>query len=305
MTIRIGLVGCGRWGRNILRDLVDLGATVLVATPHDEDRRDAFRIGAAAAVASSADLGDVDGLIVATPTSSHALEVTTGLERGVPVFVEKPLTASASDAAAVLDAQRAAGTPVFVMEKWRHHPGIRTVSDMAHRGDMGRIRRVETVRVQPQHHHADVDAVWTLAPHDLSIIDEILGELPPALAAVGEPSSRAGWLDGLHGVLGDGRVGAHLTVSTRHVETERRLLVVGDDATVLLRSADESRLSIRNPEGEVHEHPVGRAQPLRLQLAVIVEYLRDGGPPPPATIERGVLAVRSIDGLRALAEARI
>src|SRR5262245_47248432 len=86
---RVGLVGCGRWGRNILRDLASLGARVVVADPSEPARRAAIAGGALAAVPAADELPEVDGLVVATPASTHAAVIEPLLPRGVPVFVEK------------------------------------------------------------------------------------------------------------------------------------------------------------------------------------------------------------------------
>ena len=90
MTLRVGLVGCGRWGANVLRDLVALGAEVTVAEP-DADRRDrALSAGASRGVAAAEQLPHCDGYVVVTPAPSHREVCEHLLGRGVPVFVEKP-----------------------------------------------------------------------------------------------------------------------------------------------------------------------------------------------------------------------
>src|SRR5689334_13040946 len=118
----IGLAGCGAWGRNILRDLRDLGCRVIVLDPSEAARAVAIAGGAAVAVGSSDELPSwLDGLVIATPTSTHAAMIERLLSRGVPLFVEKPLTA---DPVAARDLARRAGGRLFVMDKWRYHPGI-------------------------------------------------------------------------------------------------------------------------------------------------------------------------------------
>ncbi|MGH2764809.1 MAG: Gfo/Idh/MocA family oxidoreductase, partial [Actinomycetota bacterium] len=95
----VALVGFGRWGRVIFRDLTALGAAVVVSVPSDESRRRAEAAGAAAVVARVEDLPDADGAVVATPTATHAEIVERLLDRfSVPVFVEKPLTSNVEDA---------------------------------------------------------------------------------------------------------------------------------------------------------------------------------------------------------------
>src|ERR1041385_3687190 len=96
---RIGLVGCGHWGRFILRDLVSRGCEVMVVANSAESKQRALEGGAAAVVSSLAELPPVGAVVVATPTSTHAAVIEELLERGVPIFTEKPLTADAESAA--------------------------------------------------------------------------------------------------------------------------------------------------------------------------------------------------------------
>src|SRR5688572_19179180 len=97
----LGLVGCGIWGRNILRDLKTLGHRVWVAEPSPEGRAAALGL-ADGVVGSLEEFPKVHGLIVATPASTHAAIVSAGLARGVPILCEKPLTTDVNDARALV-----------------------------------------------------------------------------------------------------------------------------------------------------------------------------------------------------------
>jgi predicted dehydrogenase len=162
---RVALVGCGRWGRHILRDLTALGCEVPVVA-RSEASVERGREGAAAEiVADVASLRKVEGVVVATPTSTHAEVVEEALELGVPVFVEKPLTADVDSARRL-----AAIAPdrLFVMDKWRYHPGVRELARIAQSGELGPPVGIHARRVGLGHKYSDVNAVWILAPHDLS-----------------------------------------------------------------------------------------------------------------------------------------
>ena len=184
-SARVGLVGCGSWGRYILRDLLSLGCSVSVVARSPESRARAE--GADTIAGSVAELPEVDGIAIATPTTTHATVIEQALERGVPVFVEKPLT---NDPAAADRLAAAAGERLFVMDKWRYHPGVELLRDLARDGSLGAVRGLLTTRIGWGNPHDDVDAAWVLAPHDLSIALEILGELPEARAAVADLERR-------------------------------------------------------------------------------------------------------------------
>ena len=139
----VGLVGCGRWGQHILRDLVTLGCEVPVVARSQESRARAEGGGARELVGDIASLPRVDGVVVATPTSTHAAVVEEALELGVPIYCEKPLCDD--PAAAERLAESGAGR-LFVMDKWRYHPGVQELAAIARDGRLGSVSGLRTVR---------------------------------------------------------------------------------------------------------------------------------------------------------------
>ena len=131
----VGLVGCGRWGVHILRDLRALGCNVPVATRSVESVARAREGGASVVVADVSELTDVDGIVIATPTSTHAEVVEAALGHGVPVFVEKPLCADAAQAVRLSELGQ---DRLFVMDKWRYHPGVLELAAIARSGSLAR-----------------------------------------------------------------------------------------------------------------------------------------------------------------------
>jgi predicted dehydrogenase len=286
----IALVGCGRWGRNILRDLLALGAAVTVVDPDVQARAAARVAGAGAALAELDGLGAVDGAVVATPTSSHAAAIEVLLARAVSVFCEKPLTAEPRSAA--LLAARA-GEHLFVMDKWRYHPGVEALAALARSGELGPVIGLRTTRLGG-HAHADVDAVWILAPHDLSIGLEILGALPEPRAAVAEPDSDGRGAVGLIGVLGE-RPWHVLEVSATAVEWRREIRLHCRDGVAVLADAESPQLSIHQRDGIVTTRPLDGEWPLRRELRAFLAHLA-GGPPPRSSATEGAAIVAAPGG---------
>ncbi|HSS81429.1 MAG TPA: Gfo/Idh/MocA family oxidoreductase [Gaiellaceae bacterium] len=294
-SARVGLVGCGSWGRNILRDLLSLGCSVSAVARSPESRARAE--DADTTVASVSKLPDVDGIVIATPTTTHAAVIDEALERGVPVFVEKPLT---NDLIAADQLAATAGERLFVMDKWRYHPGVELLRDLAHDGSLGAVRGLLTTRVGWGNPHDDVDAAWVLAPHDLSIALEILGELPRARAAVADLSGDE--VQGLVGLLGE-RPWHRLEVSVRSPERRREVQLVCEDGVALLANGySEHVLLHRDDADEPERREIATELPLRRELRAFVEHLQ-GGPPPRSSAAEGALVVRRIAELRALAGA--
>src|SRR5690606_29193615 len=160
--------------------LRSLGVAVHVADVATEARERALAAGAASVCERAEALPVVDGYVVAAPTVLHADIAELLLARGRPVFVEKPLS---QDVVRARELVALAPERLFVMEKWRYHPGIEALAQQARSGALGEILAVRTYRLGWDVPHRDVDAVWILLPHDLSIAYEILGHLPQAQAA--------------------------------------------------------------------------------------------------------------------------
>lgn len=290
---RVALVGCGRWGRNILRDLLELGAAVTVVDPDAGARAAARDAGAAATLAALDALGAIDGAVVATPTTRHAAALEALLPRAVPLFCEKPLTADPASAARL--AAAGAGR-LFVMDKWRHHPGVEALAALARSGALGPVVGLRTTRLGGRAQD-DVDALWTLAPHELSIALEVLGTLPAPRAAVAERRGRSAVA--LLAVLGD-RPWHVFEVSGAAAEWRREIRLCGRDGVAVLADAESPHLAIQRQDGGVETQLIAREWPLRRELRAFLAHLA-GGPPPRSSAAEGAAIVATLAALRRLA----
>jgi predicted dehydrogenase len=293
MAATILLIGCGNWGKLILRA---------------ETRVRALTVGAAAAFDSvtfaiSRSPG-IDGVIVATPTSTHGAVIRQVLELlpSAPVFTEKCLAPSAREAAelAVLGGNR-----LFVMDKWRYHPGIELLRDLVLSGEFGRVRSIRLVRRSENTKHVDVDPVWILLPHDLSITLELLGDIPRPQAARG--ISDGTWATEVSALLGDDPF-VTIDISGRALTRDRSVTIQFEDAVVALADSDASSLQVvRRPvragddELCVEELPFAARMPLRAELEVFLAYLRGEGPSPRSSAAEGAKIVENISIIRQLA----
>lgn len=292
----VGLIGCGHWGKNILRDLNTLGCQVHVVARSEASVGRAREGGAASIRGEIAVLPEVDGTIVAVPSSAHADVVGEALALGRPVFVEKPMTTDVESARRLAGEQR-----LFVMDKWRYHPGIVAMRDLTTSGRFGAPDLIATTRHSRFNPHHDADAVWILAPHDLSIVVEILGRLPAAVSAVGESD---GLEASLIGLIADD-VTAVVDVSSRAHEFRRAVRIVYDSAVAFLGDgySETVEVLITDPgfEPTTESIPIPGDMPLLLELDAFVKHL-EGGPPPRSTAATGALVVERIQELRTMAE---
>src|SRR5918994_7252033 len=166
MAPRILQIGCGHWGKNVLRDLVELGASVTVLARSEATAERARAGGAAALVSSVEEAGPVDGAVVVTPAPHHAHAVEALAPLGVPIFCEKPLVTDPADGRRLLEL---CGERLFVMHKWRWHPGIETLARLASDGTLGELAGLRSHRLGWGPFHFRLDSVDTLPPPDLPI----------------------------------------------------------------------------------------------------------------------------------------
>ena len=300
-NIPVGLIGCGRWGRNILRDLIALGCDVAVVSHSAEDRQYARDSHARVVTDAITALPSVAGFVVATPASTHADVVTELLDYGVPIFCEKPLTTDSTRAAPLA---HPANRRLFVMDKWRYHPAVERLAELVRGRELGRVSGLRTRRLQPYSTTTDTDPVWTLAPHDLSIALEVLGEIPTPQAAVAE--HHAGAVIGLVGMLGP-QPWHVLEVSARYPTHRREVRVLCEGGVAIFSDDDNTGVRVMRDVGDSKNDklgeqrlPVSSELPLLRELRAFVHHL-DGGPPPRSSASEGVRIVETLVSLRRLA----
>ncbi|HSE74482.1 MAG TPA: Gfo/Idh/MocA family oxidoreductase [Dongiaceae bacterium] len=301
--IRIGLIGCGAWGRYILRDLKACGAVVHVADPDDAARHNAVGQQAGSIVDDFARLPAVDGYVVAAPSSLHARIIEALLPSGRPIFTEKPMTADPASARRIAEA---GADRVFVMQKWRYHPGIERMRQEIAGGGIGDVLAIQIHRWSWGTPHRDVSPVWTLMPHDLSIVLHWLGDIPPLLFARRTHPGAVG--TGLIAQLGE-RSGPVITIdmSVAAAEHCRNFSVVGSRACMELRDSPGAAIRTRRgPPGDAaaaaESIAIGREMPLLLELQAFLAYL-DGGAAPMSSAREGQLIVERTAEIEAAAHA--
>lgn len=228
----VAVIGCGYWGRNHVRTLSEIGALAAVA---DADSARAAEIGAEFGVpVMSVDeifaSHQVDAVVLALPPQFHADAALAAIAAGKHVLVEKPIALDTDAAEKVVEAGRQAGLVVMTGHVLRYHPAFETLADMVAAGELGALRYIHTHRLGLGKFHAENDALWDIAPHDLSLILALTGEQPAMIR--GEGSATLDHLSDfahLH-MSFPGGIGSHVFVSRLNPYRERRLTVIGDKA---------------------------------------------------------------------------
>lgn len=292
-AVRVGLLGCGPWGRLILRDLMAAGVEVAVWSRSPASRAAAVAGGAASVHEAVGSVPEVDGFVVATATSVHVDSIESVAHRGVPLFVEKPLCTYPAEADRLAHLY---GDRLFVMDKWRYHHGVLALAELSRSGSLGELLGLHTTRVGYSNSHPDTDAAWVLTPHDLSIGLEVLGRIPPLLSAVGtvEESER---VHTMAATYADG-AGPWLTVqvSYRSPFERREVVLVGSEGQAVLGGGYAEAVEVRRGDS-VERRSFVPNMPLADEVRVFVEHLR-GGPSPRSSAVEAAAIVRAVAAAR-------
>lgn len=229
---RIAVVGCGYWGSNHARTFAELGALYAVSDRHPDRAEAIATLHGAKAMSFEALLADasVDGVVLALPPQYHADQAVAVLEAGKHLLVEKPIALSVADARRVVDAAQRTELVAMTGHILRFHPAFEALEAIIDAGDLGAVRYIHSHRVGLGKFHAENDALWDIAPHDLSLILALTGEKPVNVRGVGSAMlNRLSDFAHLHLQFPSG-VRSHVFASRLNPYRERRLTVIGSKA---------------------------------------------------------------------------
>lgn len=189
--IKIGIIGYGYWGPNLVRNFSECGMAEVRAVSDLRPERlkpVAARYPAIQTTANCRDLLDnpgIDAIAIATPVSSHFDLALQALKAGKHVLVEKPFTATVEQARILIEEADRRKLTLMVDHTFLFTPAVRKIKELVNAGDLGRLYYYDSVRVNLGLFQHDVNVLWDLAVHDLSIMDYILGASPLAVSATG------------------------------------------------------------------------------------------------------------------------
>lgn len=198
--LRVAVVGAGYWGPNLVRNFRASPDWSLAAVCDLDAARAAKVVGDAAGVDVETSLDrllgrdDVDAVAIATPANTHRPIAMAALGAGKHVLVEKPLAATRAEAAEMVGEAQRRGLVLMCDHTYCYTPVVQRLGEIVRSGELGEILFVDSVRINLGLVQPDVDVIWDLAPHDLSILDAILpgGLAPEGVAAHGADPIGAG-----------------------------------------------------------------------------------------------------------------
>jgi predicted dehydrogenase len=190
--IRVGVIGYGYWGPNIVRNLHGLDST-RVEIVCDKSPSALARVRKTyPAIATTSDCAEVlrspqvDAVAVITPVWTHYQLAKTALENGKHVFVEKPFTASAAQAEELIELAARKKLTIMVDHTFLFTGAVRKIRELIENKELGDLYYYDSLRVNLGLFQHDVSVIWDLAPHDLSIMDHLIKKEPEAIVATGE-----------------------------------------------------------------------------------------------------------------------
>jgi UDP-2-acetamido-3-amino-2,3-dideoxy-glucuronate N-acetyltransferase len=288
----LALIGAGYWGKNLARNFHQLGSLALVC-----DASEAILAQQAAACPSIRTTQSVDDVFsdptisrvaIAAPAARHYELAKKALQAGKDVFVEKPLALDSGEGEALADLAESKGLILTVGHLLQYHPCVRKIQQLLASGALGKLQYITSNRLNLGKIRREENALWSFAPHDISVILSLVGgELPDQVRCIGEAYLNQGVADvTLTTLRFPGGVNAHVHVSWINPFKEQKLTVVGSQAMMVFDDTlpwKEKLVLYRQPlvwsGGQVPEAKkssgelvdVPEEEPLRLECAHFIE----------------------------------
>jgi predicted dehydrogenase len=304
--IGVAVIGCGYWGPNLIRNFSTCESTRVLAICD----RDRHRLHFAAANCPQAKLTqnieeifgnpEIEAVAIATPVSTHAPLSLAAMEAGKDVLIEKPMADNVRDAERVVNRAKELQRTLMVDHTYVYSPAVRKIKDLIDSGKLGEIYYIDSVRINLGRFQSDINVLWDLAPHDLSIVDYLLGRLPRSLAAIGVSHTSSDLEDVAYLNLDFGR----LLIATFHVNwlspVKLRHLIVGGsrssiifndlnhaepikiyDSGIQIDYSSEVRFGVlvSYRTGDIWSPNVSRDEPLQNVVRHFADCIRNGKPP--------------------------
>ena len=311
--LNVAVVGTGYWGKNLLRNFNDLGVLYAFCDAEESRRSEhgpnyplAKSYGAYTDVLADR---NVNAVAISTPAATHGTLVRQALGAGKNVFVEKPLCLEVEDAEALRDLALSLDLTLMVGHLLLYHPAFRAVKEFVDAGKLGRLRYIYSNRLSLGKIRKEENALWSFAPHDISMILSLTGRMPEKITATGGQYLHDGVADTTLSHLSfTDNLQAHIFVSWLHPYKDHRMVVIGDQGMVAFNDAvqgEQKVLSYPHTVGwdggvpfvskaEAVPIPYGAEEPLKLECMAFVGAVKNGTTPP-SDANEGLRVLKVLD----------
>ena len=298
----VGLAGLGFWGKNIFRNLSEMGILRMAC---DADPGVVAEYRKKAAVASGSQEAscpavefttsfeellsnpEIKAVVIATPAVSHFELVKKAMAAGKDVFVEKPLALTVGEGKQLVEFAKKENRILMVGHILQYHPAVIRLKELVMSGEIGKIQYIYSNRLNIGKLRTEENILWSFAPHDISVILMLLGEEPVSVTAFGGDYLNKNVYDTTMTTLEfkDGIKG-HIFVSWLHPNKEQKLVIVGSKAMVVFDDVSTEKLFLyphtiewkngRIPLAHKAEYqviPFEKGEPLKQELVHFVECI--------------------------------
>ena len=304
--LRIGAIGCGYWGPNLIRNFIEIPGAVVVAVadlqPEPLNRMMQRFPQIETSTSDYRDLFDLnlDAVVIATPPATHYAIARDCMEHGLHVLVEKPITLNSDDAQRLIDVAEAHDRVLMVGHTFEYNSAVRAIKEMIRSGELGDIYYIDAIRASLGLFQTKANVVWDLAPHDISILRFLLDADPVSVNTHGSSCVQQGIEDVAYTTLMfPNNVLAHIRSSWLDPSKQRRITVVGSKKMVIyddveplekIKIFDKGVKAIRHTDtygefsfayhyGDVVIPYIRFEEPLRVQCQHFLDCVREGKQP--------------------------
>ena len=240
---RVAVIGAGYWGKNLIRNFDALGALRIICENHEATRQSFATQYPNAEIAESLEtvLGDssIDAVAISSPAELHFRMVKDALLRDKHVFVEKPIALHEQEGRELRDLAEKRHLILMVGHLLQYHPAVTKLKQLVSDGELGKIQYIYSNRLNLGKIRQEENILWSFAPHDISVILALTGELPERVTCEGANYLQKQVADvTLSSLSFPSGIKAHVFVSWLHPYKEQRLVVVGDRKMALFNDVE-------------------------------------------------------------------
>ncbi len=290
----IAVIGCGYWGKNLVRNFARLGALRMVCDLTPQGRQAARELAPQAEIVDSPAkvfASDIEGIVIATPAETHHALGRQALEAGKDLLCEKPLSLTCEDGADLVKTAAALKRILMVGHVLEYHPGIIRLSELIRGNELGKIYYIYSNRLSLGKIRREENILWSFAPHDIAVILRLVGSLPFQVVACGGSYLQPNVADvTVTQLLFDNGVRAHIYVSWLHPFKEQRLVVVGSKKMASFNDVDkqlilyDQHVELKDRElvpvkGQGQAIAYAEDEPLLLECQAFLEAIASRQPP--------------------------
>ncbi|MFL2487558.1 MAG: Gfo/Idh/MocA family protein [Gammaproteobacteria bacterium] len=236
MKKNIAVIGCGHWGKNLVRNFAELGALAAVCDPNDQLAQlyaEQFNVGNSSFEEILANTA-IEGVVLAVPAPLHAAMGIKAMNSGKHVYVEKPLAMNKVEAETMISSADENNVQLMVGHLLQYHPVFITVRELVDSGELGCLSYIYSNRLSFGKIRSEEDVIWSFAPHDISMILSLTGEEPEIVRTVSSSILQPNIADTatVHMKFKSG-IKAHVSVSWLHPFKEQKLVVIGQNSMLV------------------------------------------------------------------------